>query len=107
MLRDVRERHPFEAAPGGMDSEDRVQADVAREIDARLLEQEADARQLVEDAIRRSDGGDDASCTRCGEPIGRARLRAVPFTDVCRACKDREEEEARSSASPRSILITS
>jgi DnaK suppressor protein len=107
MLRDVRERHPLEAAPGGMDGEDRVQADLAREMDARLLEKEATSRQLLEDALRRTDRGNDGSCTRCGDPIGEARLRAVPFTDLCRACKDREEQETRSAGSPRSVSITS
>jgi DnaK suppressor protein len=107
MLHDVRERHPLEAAPGGMDMEDRVQANLAREIDASLLEKQSEARQTVEDALRRSDRLDDGTCARCGEPIGRARLRAVPFTEVCRACKDAEEEGERSAAMPRSLRVTS
>jgi RNA polymerase-binding transcription factor DksA len=104
MLHDVRERHPL--AAGGMDMEDRVQADLPRELDASLLEKEAEARQLVEDALRRSEQGDHERCTRCGEPIGRARRRGVPFTAVCRACKDAEEKGMHPEVSPRPIPIT-
>jgi DnaK suppressor protein len=92
-LRDVREGHPVQAA-GATEAEEWVQADSSREVEASLLEKEAEERRLVEDALRRAARGDDAVCVRCGEPISPARLRAVPFADLCRACKDRDEEDA-------------
>jgi RNA polymerase-binding transcription factor DksA len=88
-LHDVRERHPLEAAEA-TEAEERIQVDSSREIEASLLEHEAESRRLIEDALRQAVRRGDL-CSRCGEPIGEARLRAVPFTDLCRACKDREE----------------
>jgi RNA polymerase-binding transcription factor DksA len=88
-LDNVREGPQLEAN-GATDAEDRIQTGVLREIDVSLLEKEAEARARIEEALRRV-GRSNERCTRCGGQIGRARLRAVPFTDVCRACKEKEE----------------
>jgi DnaK suppressor protein len=95
-LHDVRERHPLEAAEA-TEAEERIQVDSSREIEASLLEREAEARRLIEDALRQATRSGDL-CSLCGEPIGEARLRAVPYTDLCRACKDREEAAEASPA---------
>jgi DnaK suppressor protein len=88
-LQNVREGPQLEA-DGTTDAEDPIQTGLLREIDVRLLEKEAEARTRIQEALRRVGRG-DKRCTRCGGSIGRARLRAVPFTDVCKACKEKEE----------------
>jgi DnaK suppressor protein len=101
-LHEVREG-PLLETIGAIDAEDRIQAGLLREIDVSLLEREAEARARIEEALRRVGRGDEA-CTRCGGSIGRARLRAVPFTDVCKACKE-IEESAGPGAGRRTPLI--
>jgi RNA polymerase-binding transcription factor DksA len=102
-LHNVRESPQLEAT-GTTDEDDRTQTGLLREIDVSLLEKEAEARARIQEALRRVGSGDEA-CTRCGGSIGRARLRAVPFTDVCRACKDKEES-AGPGVGRRTPLIT-
>lgn len=78
--------------------------DVASEQwDAQLLSEmsDADARTLenIVGAIRRLDDGHYGICTRCGEPIEPARLRALPEAAECVECVRFAEETP-----PRSIL---
>ena len=49
-----------------------------RPAEARLAELEA--------ALERSASGDYGTCERCGGPIGRDRLEALPATTSCVAC---------------------
>jgi RNA polymerase-binding transcription factor DksA len=48
---------------------------------------EAEALIEIEAAIARAQTADWATCTQCGEPIGEARLEAIPSTDRCVTCK--------------------
>ena len=41
----------------------------------------------IEAAIARAQTAVWATCTQCGEPIGEARLEAIPSTDRCVTCK--------------------
>jgi RNA polymerase-binding transcription factor DksA len=100
-LHDVREG-PGGEETGPTDAGDRIQSDLIREIDVSLLEKEAEARTTIGNALRRVERAADEVCSRCGGPIGRARLRAVPFTDVCTACKEKEES-ARAEAGRRNL----
>ncbi|HEY2521484.1 MAG TPA: TraR/DksA family transcriptional regulator, partial [Streptosporangiaceae bacterium] len=52
------------------------------------------SRQLLEQtekALARIDAGSYGVCESCGEPIGKARLMAVPRAVLCVTCKQREE----------------
>lgn len=52
------------------------------------------ARRLltqIEDALERIDSGQYGVCRRCGEPIEAARLEAIPYAELCVACKKLEE----------------
>lgn len=42
----------------------------------------------VERALERIGRGEYAVCSRCGGPIGSARLAALPYADTCIACAD-------------------
>ena len=60
---------------------------VERERDLALS---AQARGLVDEidrALAKLDAGTYGVCERCGEPIKRARLKALPYAALCIACK--------------------
>jgi hypothetical protein len=48
-----------------------------------------------------------ACCQLCGDPIPEARLRAVPYTQLCRPCKEANDEPpiSRDSIAVRNALI--
>jgi DnaK suppressor protein len=54
-----------------------------RQTDAKIL-------QAIEEALARIDKGTYGNCRDCGEPIADVRLRAIPWTRVCRACKEKQ-----------------
>src|SRR5262252_360686 len=52
------------------------------------------ARELLaasERALARIDDGTFGVCESCGQPIGKARLQAIPRATLCVTCKQREE----------------
>jgi len=57
---------------------DRLRAAISVETEA-LIE--------ITEAIARAKTAEWATCTQCGEPIGDARLEAIPSTDRCVTCK--------------------
>jgi RNA polymerase-binding protein DksA len=52
---------------------------------------QAGRRELasVERALARMDAGEYGTCSRCGEPISPARLRALPAAELCIRCAER------------------
>jgi DnaK suppressor protein len=54
-----------------------------RQTDAKIL-------QAIEEALSRIDKGTYGLCRDCGEPIAEVRLQAIPWTRVCRACKEKQ-----------------
>ena len=56
---------------------------------------EMEARELrkIDGAIQRIDAGAFDVCEECGGPIGRARLRALPYVTLCVRCQERSEQE--------------
>jgi DnaK suppressor protein len=65
-----------------------------RERDLSLGNNIRDLLEKVEAALRRIDAGTYGTCERCGRPIDRARLKALPYSVLCVDCK-RQEERAR------------
>ncbi len=53
------------------------------QIDAKLL-------RAIEAAIERIENGTYGICTNCEGEISLARLKAVPWTSVCLACKEKK-----------------
>jgi len=56
-----------------------------------LLENESAALREIDLALERMDQGTYGACEDCGNPIGKARLRALPEAMLCRTCKSVEE----------------
>jgi DnaK suppressor protein len=49
-------------------------------------------RETIENVETTSEYG---TCRECGEEISMGRLLQIPFTDLCVACKERQEEKER------------
>jgi len=67
-------------------AQERQNDDVLRGL---LLEAEQGLRE-VNRALERLAEGSYTECARCGEPIGEARLQALPMADKCVKCADLE-----------------
>jgi DnaK suppressor protein len=62
-----------------------------RERDLSLGNNLRDLLDKVDSALRRIKAGTYGSCERCGRPIDKARLRALPYSVLCIDCKKLEE----------------
>ncbi len=62
-----------------------------RERDLSLANNIRDLLDKVEHAMRRLNEGTYGVCERCGEPIDKARLKALPYSVLCIKCKQLEE----------------
>ena len=60
---------------------------VERERDLALSAQARAAVDEIDRAIAKMDAGTYGVCERCGNPIPKARLKALPYASLCVACK--------------------
>lgn len=60
---------------------------VERERDLALSAQARAAVDEIDRALARINAGNYGVCERCGEPIKRARLKALPYASLCVECK--------------------
>jgi DnaK suppressor protein len=60
---------------------------VERERDLALSAQARAAVDEIDRALAKIDQGTYGVCEQCGEPIKRARLKALPYASLCIACK--------------------
>lgn len=47
--------------------------------------------EMIKQAIFRIDNGQYGVCQVCGEPIGKERLEALPYTNMCIQCANKAE----------------
>ena len=59
-------------------------------IQLKLKQTDAKILQAIEEALGRIEKGTYGICRDCGEPIAEARLKAIPWTRVCIACKEKQ-----------------
>jgi len=45
----------------------------------------------VNGALRRMDNGTYGLCAECNQPIDAARLKAIPYADLCMSCQRKRE----------------
>ena len=62
-----------------------------RERDLSLGNNLRDLLDKVDSALRRIKNGTYGSCERCGKPIDKARIKALPYSVLCIDCKKLEE----------------
>jgi len=89
-LRTLRETLPAEIAEV-KDAEEQSVADFVQEIDFTLMQMKSETLAKIDEALRRVEQGRYGTCVECGEPISEARLRALPFADLCRDCQQGRE----------------
>jgi DnaK suppressor protein len=79
-------------AAGGMhgDYMDQATADSEAELQIRLHKSDGRLLKAIEEALVRIRRGTYGVCVVCTQPISKARLEAVPWTHLCRECKERE-----------------
>ena len=60
-------------------------------IQLKLKQTDAKILQAIEEALQRVEQGTYGVCKDCGEPIAEARLKAIPWTRSCIACKEKQK----------------
>jgi RNA polymerase-binding transcription factor len=64
-----------------------------RERDLSIENNVRDLLRKIERALARMDEGTYGVCSRCGKPIEKARLKALPYVDLC--IKDAQAQSRR------------
>ena len=82
---------PVPAAGGWPgDLMDQASADVEAELQIQLHQTDLHLARAIEGALGRIKQRTYGICEACKHPIPRARLNAVPWTRLCRECKEQE-----------------
>lgn len=69
---------------------DQANADLEAELQIRVRRTDGKLSRAIEEALARIKKGTYGACKSCGQPISKARLEAVPWTRLCRECKERQ-----------------
>ncbi len=77
---------------------ERGQKDMDRPVVEQQEELILDRLRAVYDALARIGAGAYGRCTECGQDIDPARLRAMPWTPLCRDCATRLQAAAEAAA---------
>lgn len=80
---------PAAGGPQG-DVIDQANADSEAELKIRLRRTDGRLLRAIEEALTRIRSGTFGACEACGQRISKARLEAVPWTRLCRDCKERQ-----------------
>jgi len=86
---DAAFRTPGAGGPMG-DFADQANADAEAELHIQVHRSDAHLLRAIEDALARIRQGRNGECEACKLPISRPRLEAVPWTRLCRDCKEHE-----------------
>jgi len=70
---------------------DWARADTEADLQIQRRQSDAHLMRAIEDALIRINRGSFGVCEVCKQPISKARLEAVPWTRVCRDCKEERD----------------
>jgi DnaK suppressor protein len=76
------------------DPVDMAAGEISAAVQMRLKQTNGKLSRAIEDALTRIRQGRFGICEECGRPISEARLEVVPWTRLCRDCK--EQQDSRS-----------
>jgi DnaK suppressor protein len=99
-LRYLREALPAESGDV-RDTEEQSLDDFVQEVDFALMQMKSETLRRIDDALGRLEAGTYGQCSECEGEIAAARLKALPFAELCRDCQEAverhhaEEEELR------------
>ena len=99
-LRSLRETLPAEAAEV-RDTEEQSVDDFIQEVDFALMEMKSLTLRKIDEAIQRLEHDGYGVCTECAGDIAEARLKALPFADLCRECQQQYEESVAAERAAR------
>jgi DnaK suppressor protein len=68
-----------------------ARADTEADLQIQRRQSDAHLMRAIEDALTRINRGSFGVCEVCKQPISKARLEAVPWTRVCRDCKEERD----------------
>jgi len=96
------------ATSGVMDFEEHSLDAEEQRVGFSVLELTSRTVQGIETALQRLEAGEFGTCSECRCRISDARLRALPFAALCRACQERHDiavgwRERVASARTRSL----
>jgi len=86
---------PKTGDPEGGDVCDIASSDRERDLRLRLSERGREKLREIEDALERIEEGSFGDCEKCGAKIPKGRLKVMPFTTTCVACKSRQEKQRK------------
>lgn len=69
---------------------DQANADSEAEVEIRLRRTDGRLLRAIEEALARLRDRTFGACQQCGRQISKARLEAVPWTRLCRDCKEHQ-----------------
>ncbi len=69
---------------------DQANSDTEAELQIRVHQSDAHLLRAIDEALARIRRGTFGVCEVCKQPISRPRLEAVPWTRLCRECKERQ-----------------
>jgi DnaK suppressor protein len=87
------------------DALDEIQLATERELMTRNLERESKLLRDVRAALTRIEEGTYGTCLNCEGEIGLKRLQAVPWTPLCIACQE-QDDQSRGQASNQSAWLS-
>ena len=83
---------PSSAVEGG-DSAEHAAAAVEAEVQVRLRETDGKLLRAIDEALVRIERKTFGVCQACRTPISAARLDAVPWSRLCRECKEQQNSQ--------------
>ena len=86
---------PKTGDPEGGDVCDIASSDRERELTLRLSERGREKLREIEEALERIEDGSFGTCEQCGARIPKGRLKVMPFTTTCVACKSKQEKQRK------------
>lgn len=85
---------------GTQDVADDAANTYARQMLLGMSERERGVLREIDAALDRIDDGAFGTCDDCGEKIGEARLKALPYATLCVECKAEREGAAATGTPP-------
>lgn len=77
------------------DETDLAASEINQNLVFKLRDRERQLLGKIDEALERIEEGSFGTCTECEEPIEAKRLEARPVSDLCIACKERQEHREK------------